>query len=425
MTMAAEWDVIIIGAGAAGLIAATRAAEGGLRTLLLEKANKPGVKILMSGGTRCNLTHATDRQGILQAFVKPQAQFLQSALAAFGPSDLTSYVEAEGIALKTESTGKVFPASDSAVDIQQAFVYRLMRSGAQLQLGEAVKHLERDEANNQWVVQTGQRRLTTTRLMITTGGQSYPGCGTTGDAYRWLAELGHTIETPRPALVPLTWQVPWANALAGITQPDTQVAVVDLSKPSPKQQVLHQSRSSFLFTHVGGSGPAVLNVSRAFTGHSQPDQLRLRCDWLPGVSEAEQTEWFLLQASGNGKRQVATVLGQRLPHRLVEAMLAQAQIAPERKLSEFSKAERNSLVQWIKQTELPIHGTTGFPKAEVTAGGVSLKEVDSKTMRSKIAPNLWLAGEVLDIDGPIGGYNFQAAFSTGWLAGTAMCESSP
>lgn len=421
--MSPQWDVIIIGAGAAGLIAATRAAEGGQRTLLLEKANKPGVKILMSGGSRCNLTHATDRQGILQAFIKPQAQFLQSALATFGPSDLTGYVEAEGIALKTEETGKVFPASDSAVDIQQAFVYRLMRSGATLQLGEAVKHFVRDNAQDAWVVQTLRRELTTRKLMITTGGQSYPGCGTTGDAYRWLADLGHTIETPRPALVPLTWQLPWAHALAGMTQPDTQVAVVDPSIASPKQQVLHQSRSSFLFTHVGGSGPAVLNVSRAFTSHPTPEKLRLRCDWLPGISENEQSEWFLQQASENGKRQVATVLGQRLPHRLVDAIMTQAQIASDRKLSEFSKAERNTLVKWIKQTELPIHGTTGFPKAEVTAGGVSLKEVDSKTMRSKMLPNLWLAGEVLDIDGPIGGYNFQAAFSTGWLAGTSMCES--
>ncbi|HQR07909.1 MAG TPA: NAD(P)/FAD-dependent oxidoreductase [Gemmatales bacterium] len=419
--MSSDWDVIIVGAGAAGLMSATRAAEGGLRTLLLEKAPKPGVKILMSGGTRCNLTHATDRKGILSVFEKQQANFLQSALAAFGPSDLTAYVEAEGIELKTESTGKIFPASDSAVDIQQAFVYRLMRSGAQLQLREAVQGLERDNASGQWTVHTPTRRLTTDRLMVTTGGQSYPGCGTTGDAYRWMAELGHAIVPPRPALVPLTWQVPWANALAGITIPDADVAVIDLSKPAGKQQVLHRSQSSFLFTHIGGSGPAVLNVSKAYTAHPQPDQLRLRCDWLSGVSEAELTTWLLDQTTENGKRQVATILGQRLPHRLVEAIMNVAKVAADRKLSEFSKAERTNVIKGIKQAELPIHGTTGFPKAEVTAGGVSLKEVDSSTLRSKIIPNLWLAGEVLDIDGPIGGYNFQAAFSTGWLAGTSLC----
>lgn len=417
--MAFAWDIIVVGAGAAGLMAATQAAEGGQRVLLVEKAPKAGVKILMSGGTRCNLTHATDKKGILSAFVKPQASFLQSPLAQFGPHDLISYVEGEGIALKTEETGKIFPASDSAVDIQQAFVGRLLRSGATLHLREAVKEINRE--GDGWRVQTGERSLTAAKLLLTVGGQSYPGCGTTGDGYRWLAAMGHTIVPPRPSLVPLTWQVPWANGLQGITIPEARVAVVDTAVSSPKQQMLHESTSSFLFTHLGGSGPAVLNVSRAFTGHPQPSSLRLRCDWLPRQNEAELVAWLQQETTSNGKRQVATVLGQRLPHRLVEAMLQQATIPLDRKLSEFSKTERGQLVRWVKQAELPIHGTLGFPKAEVTAGGVSLGEVDSKTMRSKVVPNLWLAGEILDIDGPIGGYNFQAAFSTGWVAGRNMC----
>lgn len=410
-----DWDILVIGAGAAGLMAATQAAEGGRRVLLLEKANKPGVKILMSGGTRCNLTHATDKKGILNAFVKPQANFLQSPLAAFGPHDLISYVEGEGIALKTEETGKIFPASDSAVDIQQAFVGRLHRSGVTLKLGDAVQDVSREEQG--WRVQTKQHTLTAGKLIVTTGGQSYPGCGTTGDGYRWLAALGHTIVPPRPSLVPLTWQVPWANGLQGITIPEARVAVIDPAIASLKQQVLHESTSSFLFTHLGGSGPAVLNVSRAFTLHANPESLRLRCDWLPSTSEEVLSNWIQQETTSNGKRQIATILGQRLPHRLVEALIHQASLPMDRKLSEFSRSERLTLLKWIKQSELPIHGTLGFPKAEVTAGGVSLSEVDSKTMRSKLVPNLWLAGEVLDIDGPIGGYNFQAAFSTGWVAG--------
>lgn len=419
-----DWDTIVIGAGAAGLIGATQAAEGGLRTLLLEKARKPGVKILMSGGTRCNLTHATDKKGILSAFPRNQANFLQSPLAAFGPSDLTSYVEAEGIALKTEETGKIFPASDSAVDIQQAFVGRLMRSGATLQLGEAVTQLSWDPTVSEWSVRTFERTLSCRKLLVTTGGESYPGCGTTGDGFRWLEVLGHTIIPPRPALVPLTWNVPWANALQGITIPDVLLAVVDTSMPAGKHQVLQKARSSFLFTHVGGSGPAVLNVSRAFTLHPHPEQLRLQCDWLPDESDADLTNWIQQQTAEGGKRQVSTVLARKLPHRLVEAILQQAEVPADRKLSEFSKAERAHIIKWIKQTELPIHGTLGFPKAEVTTGGVSLDEVDSKTMRSKIVPHLWLAGEVLDIDGLIGGYNFTAAFSTGWVAGRNMALSS-
>lgn len=415
------WDVIVIGAGAAGLIGATRAAEGGKRVLLLEKARKPGVKILMSGGTRCNLTHATDRKGIISAFPDYQGKFLHSPLAALSPQDLIQYVESEGIELKTESTGKIFPASDSAVDIQQAFVKRLHRSGATLQLGEAVQKLIQLHDTKHWQVHTTQQVYNCQRLMITTGGQSYPGCGTTGDAYAWLSELGHTIVPPRPALVPFTWQIPWAQALQGITLPDTMVAMID-STQSGKKQILHTSRSSFLFTHLGCSGPAALNVSRAYTGHSHPEQLRLRCDWLPDESDAALQHWLLQEANAGGKRQVATILGQKLPHRLVEALMQQAQVPMDRKMSELNKTERATLLKWIKSTEFAIHSTLGFPKAEVTAGGVHLKEVDSSTMRSKVVPNLWLAGEVLDIDGPIGGYNFQAAFSTGWLAGRSMSE---
>lgn len=413
--MAADWDLVVIGAGATGLIAATQAAEGGLRTLLLEKNNKPGVKILMSGGTRCNLTHATDRRGILAMFPANQAAFLQSALAAFGPEDLQEYVTAEGIALKTESTGKVFPASDSAVDIQQAFLGRLKRSGALLSTGEGVRNLARDRDSGVWWIETSVRRITADRLLLTSGGQSYPGCGTTGEGYRWARELGHSIVTPRPALVPLVVQLPWLNALQGITIPDVEVAVFDLSS-TQKQKPLAKSRQSFLFTHFGCSGPAVLNVSRVVTEFENFEQLRLRCDWLPEKKEDELRDWLLHEATQGGKRLVSTALAQLLPHRLVEALVVNAGIPSDRKLSELTKTERAALLRQIKEMELPIDGTLGFAKAEVTAGGISLQQVDSRTMRSKIVPNLWSAGELLDIDGPIGGYNFQAAFSTGYLA---------
>jgi predicted Rossmann fold flavoprotein len=417
--VAADWDLVVIGAGAAGLIAATRAAEGGLRTLLLEKNNKPGVKILMSGGTRCNLTHATDRRGILAMFPANQAAFLQSALAAFGPDDLQEYVSGEGIALKTESTGKVFPASDSAVDIQQAFLGRLKRSGALLSTGEGVRNLARDGESSVWSIETSVRGITAERLLLTSGGQSYPGCGTTGDGYRWTRELGHSIVTPRPALVPLLVQLPWLNALQGITIPDVEVSVFDLAS-SQKQKPLAKSRQSFLFTHFGCSGPAALNVSRVVTEFEKLEQLRLHCDWLPEKKEDELRDWFLYEATQSGKRQVSTALAQLLPHRLAEALILNAGISSDRKLSELTKTERIALMRQIKQTEVPIHGTLGFIKAEVTAGGISLHEVNSRTLQSKIVPNLWIAGELLDIDGPIGGYNFQAAFSMGYLAARSL-----
>jgi predicted Rossmann fold flavoprotein len=418
--MSAPWDLIVVGAGAAGLIAAARAAEAGMRTLLLDKNRKPGVKILMSGGTRCNLTHATDRQGILSVFPAGQARFLRPALAAFGPADLTACVEAEGVALKTEPTGKIFPASDSAVDIQQAFLGRLHRSRALLSAGEGVTAIDSDPATGFWRISTIQRQLTASRLLLCSGGQSYPGCGTTGDGYRWCAEWGHTIVTPRPALVPLRVNVRWVQDLSGVTIPDVDLSVIDgVAAAVP----LARSRASFLFTHFGCSGPAPLNVSRAVTAHPQPGTLRLRCDWLPEMRDDQLQSWFLAEANRSGKRQAANVLAHLLPHRFVEALMGEAAVPAHRKLSELTRDERARLIHLLKRTELPLQGALGFEKAEVTAGGVTLAEVDPRTMRSNIRPRLWLAGEILDIDGPIGGYNFQAAFSTGTLAALDLAKS--
>ncbi len=406
-----SWEVIVIGAGAAGLMAALRAAERGKATLLLEKNKRPGVKILMSGGTRCNLTHATDRQGIIAAFGKP-GRFLHSALAALGPDDLVALFEAEGVETKTEATGKIFPVSDKATDVLTALLRRLERSGAQLALGEPL--LNWRWADGLWTLTTPLRELAAKEVILTTGGKSYPGCGTTGDGYCLAAQLGHAIVPTRPALAPLTLADGWAKELSGVTLPDVQVSVTQADAPGT---VLGASRGSFLFTHVGCSGPAPMNVSRAVTAVTDPTKLLLQCDWLPEASAAELLGELQEQAASAGKRSVLNWLSEKLPARLGEKLLAQADIAVDVRLAGLAKTHRAKLVQLLKGTPLRLTGTLGFPKAEVTAGGVSLDEVDSRTMRSKLVPSLLIAGETLDLDGPIGGYNFQAAFSTGWLAG--------
>jgi predicted Rossmann fold flavoprotein len=411
-----RWDVIVIGAGAAGLLAATRAAERGQRVLLLEKNRRAGVKILMSGGTRCNLTHATDARGIVEAY-GPPGRFLHSALAALGPRELIELIEAEGVATKVEATGKVFPVSNKAADVLNALLKRLERSGATLTLNEAVLKLE--SAEDGWRLVTPSRTLLATKVVLTTGGQSYPGSGTTGDGYRWARALGHTIIEPRPALAPITVNAPWAAELRGITVPDVAVAVLDPAQPG-KRGVLAQDRGSFLFTHFGLSGPVILNVSRAVSGHPQPASLHLCCDLAPTESEPVLDERLRLESAAAGKKLLASLLSSALPQRLVASLLLLAGLPADRKAAGLSKGERGRLVEVLKRVEMPITGTLGFAKAEVTAGGVALAEVDSRTMQSKVVPSLYLAGEVLDLDGPIGGYNFQAAFSTGWLAGEKL-----
>jgi predicted flavoprotein YhiN len=448
-----RWDVIVVGAGPGGLMAATRAAERGRRTLLLEKNRRPGAKILLSGGTRCNLTHATDRRGIIAAF-GPAGKFLHSALAALGPQQLVELFEAEGVPTAVEEGGKVFPQSDRAADVLAALMRRLERSGCTLAAGEPLAELERADGGFRLWTGTpspparlpegeGRNTLMAEKVVLATGGRSYPGCGTTGDGYRWAAALGHTIVTPRPALVPVSTHARWVLDLQGITIADAEVTVVEADAvtaltpcpspggrgeipvhPSPGNQrqvrCFARRREAVLFTHWGLSGPAVLDVSRAISGHPQPQKLVLLCDFLPDTSEEALGALLQHECSLAGKQQVVTILARLVPQRLAEAMLALAAVPPNRRSAEFTAADRRRVAHLVKHAPVPVAGTLGFKKAEVTAGGVALDEVDSRTLQSKLVPNLYFAGELLDLDGLVGGYNLQAAFSTGWLAGQSV-----
>jgi predicted Rossmann fold flavoprotein len=411
-----SWDVVVIGGGPAGLMAAIRAAEQGRKTLLLEKNGRLGAKILLSGGTRCNLTHDTDSRGIVEAF-GPSGRFLHSALAALSPRQLVELFASEGVDTKVEEGGKVFPRSDRAADVLESLLRQIGRGPCELACNEPVSEIER--ADDGFRLKSAKRTITARRLVLATGGKSYPQCGTTGDGYRWAGTLGHTIVTPRPALVPIATNEPWVKALQGITVPDVLAQVVDGSIERPKgRSCLSSRRGSLLFAHFGLSGPAVLDVSRAVSMSDSPQDLRLHCDFLPSMDAAELEAFLMRQTADAGKRHISGILDPLVPRRLAETLLQSASITASDRAAELTKEDRKRLVQAVKNTIVQVAGTLGFRKAEVTAGGVSLSEVDSRTMQSKLVPGLYFAGEVLDLDGPIGGYNFQAAFSTGALAGT-------
>lgn len=417
------WDVVVVGAGAAGLVAAERAAERGFRTLLLEKNRKPGVKILMSGGTRCNLTHDTDRAGIVKAF-GDQGKFLQSALAALPPRALVDLVEGEGVRTKVEDTGKVFPVSDRALDVLDAFLKRLARTQAVLRLEAPLESFEPGPGG--FVLHTPQGDLSTRALVLTTGGKSYPGCGTCGDGYAWAERIGHLVTPLRPALTPI--KVPPADVLPlqGLTLPHVRVRIVDPPVGNgPSKKPLVETVNSLLFAHFGLSGPAALDPSRAVSGHPQPQRLRVELDFVPDVTAEAIAEALRVQGQSSGKRLVLNALPPAIPARLADELCRRAGVPPDRTLANLGKPERARLVDWIKRWSAPVLGVMGFAKAEVTAGGVSLAEVDSRTMQSKKVPGLYFAGEILDVDGPIGGFNFQAAFSTGWLAGEKLSLLPP
>jgi predicted Rossmann fold flavoprotein len=407
--MTLGFDIAVAGAGAAGLIAAIRAAELGRRVLLLEKNRKPGVKILMSGGTRCNITHATDNRGIVAEY-GPSGRFLHSALAAFSVQDTLDFFHAEGVATKVEETGKIFPESNRAVDVLEALLGRLRRTDAELALAEPL--FELDRSTTRFSLNTPTRRFEVEKVILTTGGKSYPGSGTTGDGYRMASKFGHTIVPPRPALVPITSAEPWIASLRGVTLPDVQLRIVDQGRS------LATRRGSLLFAHFGLTGPVALDLSRVVTGHADPKTLTLEIDFLPKKPDAEVDHWLRSESLTAGKKQLSNVLAELVPHRLSEILLTTCQLSADRKAAGLNRGDRQALVSALKRQRVPIAGTLGFEKAEVTAGGVSLDEVDSRDMQSKKQPGLYIAGELLDLDGPIGGFNFQAAWSTGWLAGT-------
>ena len=403
-----DYDAIVIGAGAAGLMAAICAAERGRRVLLLEKGKKAGVKILISGGTRCNITHDCDARGIVEAF-GPNGKFLHSALAAFGPNDAVAFFEAEGVVTKIEETGKIFPVSDKALDVLNALLRRLNRSGATLALAEPVTSLAAIPEGG-FAVITPKRTVTCQRVVITTGGLSFPRCGTTGDGYGFAKQFGHTVTKTTPALVPLKLEIAWVKELMGVT---LHVGL----KVREGENVLATRSGSMLFAHFGLTGPAPLDVSRAVSGHLNPRSLTLEIDFLPGETESSLDEFLQRETLASAKQLLAGILSRKLTRRLCDQLLPLCGLPVDRTAAALSKVDRQKLVAAMKRLSVPLAGTLGFEKAEVTAGGVRLNEVDHKTMQSKLHPGLYLAGEVLDLDGWIGGYNFQFAWSTGWLAG--------
>ena len=378
------YDVAVIGAGAAGLMAAISAGRAGRRVVAFDAAPRIGAKILISGGGRCNVTHdvvgAADFNGNRNAIAK--------VLRAFDVAATIAFFEELGVPLKREETGKLFPVSDRARDVVDALLRAAREAGVEIRTGARVTSLDVDAKH----------------VILATGGRSVPKTGSDGSGYALARAAGHTVAPVFPALVPLiTAEGHWSRAISG-TSVEAELAV-----KSPSGRVLHRERGSMLFTHFGISGPAVLDVSRHFIA-AQP--ATLSANFLPGET-FESVEASLLSHE-NPHATFASILRRRLPDRLIAQLDSGGMAAA---LHTLSKDERRRLIRNVVDCVLPVERDRGFDYAEVTAGGVPLSEVDVRTMRSRLAPNLSLAGEILDVDGRIGGYNFQWAWASGWLAG--------
>ena len=408
--------VIIAGAGAAGLLASIAAARQGVPVLLLEKGGRPARKILVSGSGRCNISN----QAALEHFIGQyhgNGRFLYPAFNCFFRPELLQLLTEAGIRTKTEPSGKIFPVSDRAADIAQALITLARQAGVQMLLTEPAVRLE---TRNGLItgVRTTTRTIAGSALILTTGGLSWPQTGSTGDGYRFARELGHQIQPLRPALTGLNLTGTKTKILQGITCPETTIELLSNGKPAG------QAAGELLWTHFGLSGPAVLRVSRyliqAETAWEEPVHWSVRIDFCPSFSQAQMIQLLEHTAFQNARKQVSNLFAAEsgLPRSLVDFLLERSQIDLKINAANLSRLQIVQLAANIKSLALNVSSSRGYREAMVTAGGVSLSEVDPRHMKSKIVSNLYFAGEILDLDGDTGGYNLQAAFSTGWLAGS-------
>ena len=346
--MSDVWDVIVIGAGAAGLMAGLRAAERGRRVLVVEKNRRPGVKILMSGGKDGLQHHARDRQPEASSPpTDPREDLLHSPLASLSVERTLEFFHGEGVATKVEEGGKVFPVSNRAADVLAALVGRLETESGATPGPRLAPVLDLQTKDDAFVAKTPTRELIAEKILLTTGGRSYPGSGTTGDGYRFCERFGHTIVPTRPALVPITVNVAWLAELRGLTLPDVSIAIVEKGTP------LVRERGSLLFAHFGLTGPVALDVSRAVSAHPAPTALTSTIDALPGIAEPSFDEWLRIESASSGKKQLAVVLTTHLPRRLADVMLDVAGLSRDRKAAALSKDERRRLVHAVKRLSLP------------------------------------------------------------------------
>jgi predicted Rossmann fold flavoprotein len=404
------YAAVVVGGGPAGLFCALRAAGNGRRVLLLEKKPSPGRKLLLAGSGQCNLT----QDGDIGAFVShygDNGAFLKPALRSFGNRDLIAFFEERGVATAAEPDGKVFPRSRKAADILSALIEACAAAKVKVRCGEPVAGISR--VDGLFRIRTSCTTLQAAKVVIATGGITYPGTGSTGDGYSLAQSLGHRIVEPGPALAAVQiYEYPFSD-LAGISFPGRAVAIVRNAK-SVRRHI-----GDLLFTHGGLSGPGIIDFSRFIRAGDV-----LAVSFLPGLSPEAAEKALLGRIAASGQRQVATILVELdLPERFVKKLMAVAGLDPDLTGAHLSKSGRASLLKFLTGWPLLVSKLGGIHEAMVTRGGVALDEVNPKTMESRLVPGLFFVGEVLDIDGDSGGYNLQAAFSTAALAARQIAKT--
>ena len=405
-----KFDVAVIGGGPAGMMAAGRAAELGAKVVLIEKNKVFGKKLLITGKGRCNITQAEFSD---QEFIKTigkNGKFLFSSLNLFGPQKVINFFERKGLKTKVERGGRVFPVSDQAQDVLTILLGYLQKNGVVSRLNKKVVGFE-CEKNRIRCVHLESRDIYADNFIITVGGKSYPVTGSTGDGFEWAKILGHKVSKTFPSLVPIKVEENWVEDLQGLSLRNVELNIYQDNKK--KESVFGE----MLFTHFGISGPIVLNASKNISELLEQGKVEIQIDLKPALEFSQLEDRLKRDFEKNKNKDFINYLPELIPQKMIEVIAGLAGIDPRKKINLVTKEERKSMVKLLKGLKLSAIETTGYNQAIITSGGVDLREVDSKTMQSKIIENLYWAGEVLDIDGPTGGYNLQIAWSTGFSAG--------
>ena len=406
----AREQAVVIGGGAAGMMAAAAAAENGRPVILLEKNEKLGKKLYITGKGRCNVTNACSRDKLFENIVS-NPKFLYSAFHEFDNNRFMELLKENNCSLKVERGERVFPVSDHASDVTAALQRLLRERGVQIRLGSAVRSILTAEGQVTGVRLSDGSEIPAGSVILATGGLSYRMTGSSGDGHRMAQELGHKVKECVPALVPLEIREDWCKRLQGLSLKNVSLVMTCGKKK------LYQGFGEMLFTHFGVSGPLVLSASSYYGKAKDPADVWLTVDLKPALEPEQLDKRILRDFEENVNRQFKNALGGLYPAKLIPVMIERTGIDPEKKVHEITRQERRCLAELTKQFTMQVQGKRGFEEAVITQGGVAVKEVNPSTMESKIVRGLYFAGEILDLDALTGGFNLQIAWSTGYLAG--------
>ncbi|MFW6277173.1 MAG: NAD(P)/FAD-dependent oxidoreductase [Prolixibacteraceae bacterium] len=411
-----NFDAIVIGAGAAGLLAAGRAAELGGQVLVLEKMGKEGRKLLITGKGRCNITNNAPISEFIK-HVYPNGKFLRNVFSQFFSKDIIELLQKYGVETTLERGGRYFPASNKSVDVVKALLNWNLEQGVEIRCGEKVEKIVVENQQAQGVVSNGAF-IRANRIVLATGGKSYPATGSTGDGYELAKQSGHSVTPARPALVPLETEGDAAQKLQGLNLKNVKAIVWVNGKKAG------EAFGEMLFTHFGLSGPIILTLSRIVVDELQKkNKVDVTIDLKPALDEQKLDNRLLRDLNEHGKKKFGNIFRNWLPTSMIPVFIELLNIDPEKECHQVTSTERKKIRFLLKNLSFTINGHRSFKEAIITAGGIPVKEISPKTMESKLIKGLYFAGEIIDVDAETGGYNLQIAFSTGWVAGNSCMKN--